>query len=497
MKNISLFDYIDEYLDDSYAMNVLYSSIQQSIVESVNDSTKGNVIMIDGRFLGEPIIIKLLMRGNPIKNLFSLLLSVRILMVNPNYFELCEDDRLLFYPKPSDNFEWVGYLKIINDCIDDDDTFTIYSLFEAVCTDGSLTEKEMNAFKSGILIPEFRNVKTYYVNLANRRKGVGDDFIGNLAFVESGIEEYTVNKNIKFVGDTAFAFCDSLTSIYFEDKVLFGRLPIIECPKLRVIKVPEELVDYYKSELPYLADIITSNKENAVDINVENEKSCVSFVAPDESQENFADIKESNKCIDISIDFRFLERVFDKKVTSYKYLWMIAILSLAKEQNAMNLTFRDLVIRMASFAWPLLFDDELDFGPNDRMRAYLSSVMKKTTLIAAASQNVVEKYLSQHYESQGIAAILSPLLKNVPYRFLSPWIQFTTTEEVIEKSNSRSYTGLYALNEKSILLDEDWWEYIEENYDKIFSFTINSFLEYLGSHNSQLKLLRLKMKLLK
>lgn len=489
MKNISLFKYIDEYLDDSYAMDVLYACIQQTIIESLKDFGSGSTIIIDGRFLGEPIKIQILLRGNPLKNLFSILLSVRILIVNPNYFDLCEDDRLLFYPKPNEHFEWVGYLRIINNCIDDDDTYSVFAWFESVCTTGSLSDEELKYFKDNIRIPEYRNVDAFYRNKAQNVKGVSDDIIGNMAFVEAEMDEYIVSKDIKFVGDTAFAYCDSLASIIFEDKVLLGRFPIIECPNLRFIQVPLELVDYYKTELPYYADIIGSEEGKDITAKIENEINNANQT-PEEEQ-------NTNRNKEVSIDYKLLERVFDKKITSYKYLWMIAILTLAKEQKAMNLSFKDIVIRMAGFAWPLLFDDELDFGPNDRMQAYLSSVMKKTTLIAGATQNVVEKYLNQHFDSQGIAAILSPLLKNVPYRFLSPWIKFTTTEEVIEESNSRNYTGPYALNDNSILLDEDWWEYIDENYDKVFNFTINSFLEYLGSHNSQLKLLKLKMKLVK
>ena len=129
------------------------------------------------------------------------------------------------------------------------------------------------------------------------------------------------------------------------------------------------------------------------------------------------------------------------------------------------------------------------------MRQYLNDVMKKTSLIPTASQKVVESYMRQHYDSQGISKILSPLLKNVPYRFLSPWIKYTTTEEVIAKSNAKGFSGLYAIQKDSILLDEDWWEYIEENYDKIYSFALNSLVDYVSHYNSPMKLIKLKMKI--
>lgn len=116
-----------------------------------------------------------------------------------------------------------------------------------------------------------------------------------------------------------------------------------------------------------------------------------------------------------SIDTNMIQTVFDKKASSYKYFWLMAILSLAKEKEILSLSFQDITIRMAAMAWPIVYEDEIDLGSRDMMKNYLDEVVKKTTLIKAASSNVVDKYLSQHYTSQGVNKILSPLMKNVPY----------------------------------------------------------------------------------
>lgn len=129
-----------------------------------------------------------------------------------------------------------------------------------------------------------------------------------------------------------------------------------------------------------------------------------------------------------------------------------------------------------------------------KKKIIIFAIFKKTSLIPAASPKVVESYMRQHYEGQGLSKILAPLMKNVPYRFLSPWIKFSTTEDVVAKSNAKGYNGLYAINKDGILLDEDWWEYIEENYDKIYSFALNSFVEYVSQYNNPMKLIKLKMK---
>ena len=68
---------------------------------------------------------------------------------------------------------------------------------------------------------------------------------------------------------------------------------------------------------------------------------------------------------------------------------------------------------MAAMAWPIVFEDEIDLGGSDMMKKYLEEVVKKTTLIKAASSKVVETYLLQHYSSLGIDKVLAPLMKNV------------------------------------------------------------------------------------
>ena len=148
---------------------------------------------------------------------------------------------------------------------------------------------------------------------------------------------------------------------------------------------------------------------------------------------------------------------------------------------------------MAAMAWPMIFEDEINLGKRDMISQYLSAVEKATKLIPAATSKVVENYLTQHYQSQGIDRILSPLLKNVPYRFLSPWVRYTSDDDVIMESNRRDFSGLYALNKEGILLNETWWNYIQENYRDICKQAIDSFEDYLKDNNNGMALLKFKV----
>ena len=168
----------------------------------------------------------------------------------------------------------------------------------------------------------------------------------------------------------------------------------------------------------------------------------------------------------------------------------MAIISLAKENNHLSIAFNDITIRMAALAWPIVFENDIDLGSSDMMRKYLEEVIKKTKLIKGASSKVVEAYLMQHYSSQGVDKVLAPLMKNVPYRFLSPWIQYTTDAEVIEKSCAKSFNGLYAIHSNFIVFDEEWWEYIDAHYQEVCDFVMRSFIAYAKKYNNDMKLVK-------
>lgn len=140
-------------------------------------------------------------------------------------------------------------------------------------------------------------------------------------------------------------------------------------------------------------------------------------------------------------------------------------------------------------AWPLVFDNDINLGKHDMISKYLSQICKISSLDKTSSSQYVEKYLVNHYLLHDIKQILSPLLKNVPYRFLSPWIKYTSDEDVVGKSNRFDFSGPYSLMKDEIVLKEDWWKFIQKNYQDICDFTMRSFVEYVKSFNDNKKLM--------
>ena len=169
----------------------------------------------------------------------------------------------------------------------------------------------------------------------------------------------------------------------------------------------------------------------------------------------------------------------------------MAIISLAKERKALLLNYKDILIRMAAIAWPMVFMDNIHLGERDMMTKYLNEIHRTTSLTFNSPSSAVNNYLTQNYYTHRIEAILAPLLKNVPYRFLSPWIKYTSDEEVREKSNAENSSVLYSLHDKYIVLNNDWWNYINSHFLEVGDFAVRSFLSYAKQYNPEMKLLKI------
>lgn len=190
---------------------------------------------------------------------------------------------------------------------------------------------------------------------------------------------------------------------------------------------------------------------------------------------------EGNK----SIDVKKLDTIFDNKSTSYKYFWFMAIISLTKERQQLSLTYKDILIRMAALAWPIVLRHKINLGKQDMFCRYLSEIANKTSLNSRSTGRYVEFYLGNHYMDSDIYRTLSPLLNNVPYRFLSPWIKFSSNKNVSEQSKTVAFDGLYALYTDGIVLNSKWWHYINAHYLEICNFSISSFNQFVQQNNSR------------
>jgi len=140
---------------------------------------------------------------------------------------------------------------------------------------------------------------------------------------------------------------------------------------------------------------------------------------------------------------------------------------------------------MAALAWPVVLRYKIKLGKKDKIYDYLSEICEKSILNGETNMQRVESYLQKRYDDLGIEQILSPLLNNVPYSFLSPWVKFTSKKDVIKESNKVSFCGPYALYPYGIMINTWWRRYMNKHYRDICKFALNSFKEYVQLYNNK------------
>ena len=187
--------------------------------------------------------------------------------------------------------------------------------------------------------------------------------------------------------------------------------------------------------------------------------------------------KNKNKITAEDIDY--LQHTFDKKATSYKYFWFLAILKRYKESGDTSILYKDILIKMASIAWSYVFMEKCEFPKIDQLPRYLETIDKKIESNESTKGVVIDSILFDYYDKWELNTLLSPLLKNVPYRFLSPWVPFTDNDDVVAKSNDPETRCPYALHDDYITINPIWGDYFLENYDKLTQFAEHELRLYL------------------
>lgn len=196
-----------------------------------------------------------------------------------------------------------------------------------------------------------------------------------------------------------------------------------------------------------------------------------------------ADEKIAGKEAKISLlsdnDIEKLKHAFDKKATSYKYFWLMALLQIYKETQEETITYREILIKMVAKAWKYVFPLSGKFPQADQFPVYLSGIQKETKLQYNATELEVEEALDKNFDSLKLKSKLNPLLKNVPYRFLSPWIPFTSNDDVMNKSWNSDTRCPYELYSDHIVISALWKSTLIDCYESILLLAEYGLESYL------------------
>lgn len=182
-----------------------------------------------------------------------------------------------------------------------------------------------------------------------------------------------------------------------------------------------------------------------------------------------------------------LSRVFNSTTATYKFYWFLSLLQMHNEEGAYRMSVWDLVIRMVANAWFPIHYFHLSFGSMDSLHKIVTELQWITALPMDARREDVVACLQSQLDNKEVKKLLTTLTVNVPYRFLSPWINYTSDSDVINRSHAYENGCLYSIQKSKtefyITINPVWNKYLQDYYGILTDFINWNLTLFLQSRN--------------
>lgn len=182
-----------------------------------------------------------------------------------------------------------------------------------------------------------------------------------------------------------------------------------------------------------------------------------------------------------------LSRVFNNTTATYKFYWFQSLLQMHNEEGIYRMNVWDLVIRMVANAWFPIHYFHLSFGSMDSLHKIVTELQWMTDLPMDAKKEEVVECLTARLDDKKVKDQLATLIRNVPYRFLSPWINYTSDADVIARSHAYENGCLYSIqktkDEFYITINPVWNKYLQDYYGILTDFINWNLTLFLQQRN--------------
>lgn len=182
-----------------------------------------------------------------------------------------------------------------------------------------------------------------------------------------------------------------------------------------------------------------------------------------------------------------LSRVFNNTTATYKFYWFQSLLQMHNEEGIYRMNVWDLVIRMVANAWFPIHYFHLSFGSMDSLHRIVTELQWMTDLPMDAKKEEVVECLTARLDDKKVKDQLATLVRNVPYRFLSPWINYTSDADVIARSHAYENGCLYSIqktkDEFYITINPVWNKYLQNYYGILNDFINWNLTLFLQQRN--------------
>lgn len=180
-----------------------------------------------------------------------------------------------------------------------------------------------------------------------------------------------------------------------------------------------------------------------------------------------------------------LAQVFNNTSATYKFYWFISILEIYAKKQERLITFNEIITGMIANAWYPIHYFRLSFGLQDKLSDNIKEIQALTDIPIDANKETLQHALMSSTDKR-VRNLINNFSLNVPYRFLSPWISYTSDKDIIERSAIFQNECLYSIEnlpEKAIVLNGNWCEYLLVNHRILHDFCYWNLTMYLQLKN--------------
>ena len=184
-----------------------------------------------------------------------------------------------------------------------------------------------------------------------------------------------------------------------------------------------------------------------------------------------------------SISIRRLAQVFNNTSATYKFYWFISILEIYAKKQESKITIHEIIARMIANAWYPVHYFRLSFGLQDMFSESIKEIQAITNIAVDIDKDTLQALLMSNTDKR-VRSLMNNFSLQVPYRFLSPWIRYTSDRNMMESSRVFQNDCLYSItSDKTIVINEKWCEYLLKNNKILLDFCYWNLTMYLQSKN--------------
>lgn len=184
--------------------------------------------------------------------------------------------------------------------------------------------------------------------------------------------------------------------------------------------------------------------------------------------------------------------IFNNTTNSYKYFWWLAILRLIKSKNKKEFTYNDICVELIIICWYPINYFKLSFGQQDQLEKLIKALIKEYIIDEDIEKESLKTFLDERKDNVYVKNIFEKMIKYVPFRFLRPWFpelrgvkDGVVNSRIMDLQNDQNFSIPYKINSLNdgIIIEDNWYKWIIQNYVFIESFTFFNLYKYLEKNN--------------